>query len=42
MKRDSNKDPATDPKALLAKVLIGQVGYPMLFWNPISHLVIIE
>lgn len=25
MKRDSNKDPATDPKALLAKVLIGQV-----------------
>lgn len=27
MKRDSEKDPATDPNALLAKLLIGQVGF---------------
>jgi hypothetical protein len=26
MRRDSNKDPATNPQALLAKVLIDQVG----------------
>lgn len=27
MKSDSEKDPATDPNALLAKLLIGQVGF---------------
>lgn len=27
MKRDSEKDPETDPNALLAKLLIGQVGF---------------
>lgn len=27
MERDSDKDPETDPDALLAKLLIGQVGF---------------
>lgn len=27
MKRDSEKDPATDRHALMAKLLIGQVGF---------------
>ena len=31
MKRDSNKDPATNPHALLAKVLIDLVGLPHFF-----------
>lgn len=30
MEKDSQKDPARDPNALLAKVLIGQVVYSLL------------
>ena len=33
MVRDSNKDPASDPTALLAKILINQVG---LAWSFLS------
>lgn len=30
MEKDSQKDPASNPNALLAKVLIGQVVYSLL------------
>ncbi|KAF3452905.1 hypothetical protein FNV43_RR03338 [Rhamnella rubrinervis] len=35
MIRDSNKDPASNPNALLAKVLTNQVGWPYLFGDSV-------
>ena len=33
MIRDSNKDPTSNPNALLAKILIDQVALPEKFWS---------
>lgn len=34
MEKDCQKDPASNPNALLAKVLIGQVVYSLLITTP--------